>query len=45
MLTVACPCGVVFARWITPADADLDFAPRGGAELKSPWLVRVAAFG
>jgi hypothetical protein len=23
-LTVACPCGVVFERWITPLDADLD---------------------
>jgi len=22
LLTVACPCGVVFARWITPEDAD-----------------------
>jgi hypothetical protein len=23
-LTVACPCGVVFERWITPEDADRD---------------------
>jgi hypothetical protein len=23
-LTVACPCGVVFERWITPRDAELD---------------------
>ena len=23
-LTVACPCGVVFERWITPWDAELD---------------------
>jgi hypothetical protein len=23
-LTVACPCGVAFERWITPEDADLD---------------------
>ena len=24
LLTVACPCGVVFARWMTPLDAELD---------------------
>ena len=24
LLTVACPCGVVFERWVTPLDADLD---------------------
>ena len=23
-LTVACPCGVVFGRWVTPWDAELD---------------------
>jgi hypothetical protein len=23
-LTVACPCGVVFQRWATPEDAELD---------------------
>jgi len=23
-LTVACPCGVVFERWVTPEDADDD---------------------
>jgi len=22
---VACPCGVVFGRWVTPEDADADF--------------------
>jgi hypothetical protein len=22
LLTVACPCGVVFGRWVTPGDAD-----------------------
>jgi len=22
LLTVACPCGVVFERWVTPEDAD-----------------------
>jgi hypothetical protein len=24
LLTVACPCGVVFERWITPGDAELN---------------------
>jgi hypothetical protein len=24
LLTVACPCGVVFERWVTPADAERD---------------------
>jgi hypothetical protein len=24
MLTVACPCGVVLRRWVTPEDADLE---------------------
>jgi hypothetical protein len=24
LLTVACPCGVVFGRWITSWDADAD---------------------
>jgi hypothetical protein len=24
LLTVACPCGVVFGRWVTPEDAELD---------------------
>jgi hypothetical protein len=23
-LTVACPCGVVFQRWVTPEEAQLD---------------------
>ena len=23
-LTVACPCGVVFERWVTPQDAAVD---------------------
>ena len=22
LLTVACPCGVVFERWVTPEDAE-----------------------
>jgi hypothetical protein len=25
-LTIACPCGVTFERWVTPDDADLDLA-------------------
>ena len=24
LLTVACPCGVVFERWVTPEDAQHD---------------------
>jgi hypothetical protein len=24
LLTVACPCGVVFERWVSPVDAELD---------------------
>jgi len=24
LLTVACPCGVVFGRWVTPEDANAD---------------------
>ena len=24
LLTVACPCGVVFERWVTSEDADAD---------------------
>jgi len=24
LLTVACPCGMVFGRWITPEEADAD---------------------
>jgi hypothetical protein len=24
LLTVACPCGVVFGRWVTPLDAEQD---------------------
>jgi hypothetical protein len=24
LLTVACPCGVVFKRWVTPVDVELD---------------------
>jgi hypothetical protein len=24
LLTVACPCGVTFERWVTPLDGELD---------------------
>jgi len=24
LLTVACPCGVVFGRWVTPQEAERD---------------------
>jgi hypothetical protein len=24
LLTVACPCGVVFERWVAPVEADTD---------------------
>jgi hypothetical protein len=24
LLTVACPCGVMFQRWVTPEEAQLD---------------------
>jgi len=24
LLTVTCPCGVVFERWVTPTEAELD---------------------
>jgi hypothetical protein len=24
LLSVACPCGVVFERWVTPKEADAD---------------------
>ena len=24
LLTVACPCGVTFERWVTPLEAELD---------------------
>jgi hypothetical protein len=33
LLTVACSCGVVFGRWVTPEDAELDLAPDGTTEL------------
>ena len=30
LLTVACRCGVVFERWITPWDAELDLLRAAG---------------
>jgi len=30
LLTVACPCGVVFERWVTPEGAELDMLRAGG---------------
>ena len=30
LLTVACPCGVVFERWIMPLDAELDLLRAAG---------------
>jgi hypothetical protein len=27
LLTVACSCGVTFARWITPEEGELDLLP------------------
>ncbi len=29
-LTVACPCGVMFERWVTPLDAELDLLRAAG---------------
>ena len=36
LLTVACPCGVVFGRWVTPVDTDADLT--GIARLNYPRL-------
>jgi len=30
LLTVACPCGVTFERWVTPENAELDLLRRRG---------------
>ena len=30
VLTVACPCGVTFERWVTPEDAELDLLRAAG---------------
>jgi len=34
LLTVACPCGVTFARWVTPQDAAVDHLR---ADLQAGW--------
>jgi hypothetical protein len=34
LLTVACPCGVVFDRWVTPQDAAVDLLL---ADLRAGW--------
>ena len=33
-LTVACPCGIVFERWVTPQDAAIDLLL---ADLRAGW--------
>jgi hypothetical protein len=30
LLTVACPCGKTFERWVTPEDAELDLLRAAG---------------
>ena len=30
LLTVACPCGVVLERWVTPEDAELELLQMAG---------------
>jgi hypothetical protein len=30
LLTVACPCAVVFERWVTSVDAELDLLRAAG---------------
>ena len=35
-LTVACACGAVFERWVTPQEADADLLRL--ARLNSSWL-------
>ena len=34
LLTVACPCGVTFERWVTPQDATVDLLR---ADLRAGW--------
>jgi hypothetical protein len=34
LLTVSCPCGVVFERWVTPRDAAADLLL---ADLRAGW--------
>ncbi len=35
MLTVACPCGVVFGRWVTVEEADRDLTSWSAVEASS----------
>ncbi len=37
LLTVACPCGVVFERWVTPQDAAVDLLL---ADLRAGWKTK-----
>jgi hypothetical protein len=34
LVTVACPCGVTFERWVTPQDAGTDLLR---ADLRAAW--------
>jgi len=34
LLTVACPCGVVFGRWVTPEEADRELASWSAVEAR-----------
>ncbi len=43
LLTMACPCGVVFERWVTPLDAELDLLQSASLKL-SARLVRIQGF-
>ncbi len=51
LLTVACPCGVVFGRWIIPEAAELDLLqlrlrdkPRHERRMaRRPWLAEPSA--
>jgi len=36
LLTVGCACGVVFERWVTPLEADLDLLSLCTVELATP---------
>src|SRR5437867_10847000 len=40
MLTVTCSCGMVFERWITPDNAELDTGGSGASP--TPWRTAVA---
>jgi hypothetical protein len=47
LLTVACPCGVMFERWVTPLEAGLDLLRATALWMRSRGLLLVptAAFG